>query len=372
MAVHQLCRKAHRIRSHILKAALVHGPGALRRQLYLKSQGTPEGLPERHGLPKRENPGNSDNRRLFRFHSRKWIVLEQQLLPKRKQVGRLFFCRSLLLQLGPDLRVAGVAQNLSPLAAIVGNPVIPIGKTDNRSPAVVSAEGAGGIRLLGVRKCPHAFQTDEGALRPLFHVFLGQKGRPDGSHDSRVRRTGHFPPGVLLHGPEHRVVAEGASLNHDCFPQAVQVGDADYLGKYIFNNRAAKPRHNISRQLAVSLLRDNAAVHKYRAAASQHGRILRVKRLLGNPIHRNAEGGGKVFQERAAARRTRLIYQDIGDNSLVQPYGFHILPANVQDKCGVLYVFFHCPGMSHCLHHMVLGLKCLVEKKFPVSRGSCA
>ena len=139
---------------------------------------------------------------------------------------------------------------------------------------MVAAEGAGRIRLLGVGEGLHPGQADEGAGSPLLHVLFGEKGRADGPHDARIGSPDDLAARVLLHGPEHRVIAEGTALNHNPVPQAVQVGDADDLGKYIFYDGAAQARHDVPRQLAVSLLRDDAAVHEYRAAAPQHCGIL--------------------------------------------------------------------------------------------------
>ena len=82
------------------------------------------------------------------------------------------------------------------------------------------------------------------------------------------------------------------------------------------------------------------------------------------------KGRSKILQERAASGRAGLIYQDIGDNAVLQPDGFHVLAADIENKRSVLHIFFRGSRMSHCFHCMVFRLKSVCKKLFPVPGGS--
>ncbi len=91
--------------------------------------------------------------------------------------------------------------------------------------AVVAAEGAGGVLRLGVGEVLQRVQADEGAdglpaLSDLpLPVFLGDEGGAQGAHDPRIGGPDYFPAQVLLQGPEHCVILEGAPLDHDLIAQ---------------------------------------------------------------------------------------------------------------------------------------------------------
>ena len=78
----------------------------------------------------------------------------------------------------------------------------------------------------------------------------------------------------MLHGPQDGIVSEGSALDHDIIAKGIQVGDTDDLGENIFDDGPAQACHDVAGLLAVSLLRDNAAVHEDGAAAAKGGRSL--------------------------------------------------------------------------------------------------
>ena len=369
----QFCRKTHRIRCYGRKAAFINASGTLRRNFYLVSQRLPENSPEGHGFPEGQHPGNSDRHLLIRLNLLIRIILEQQPFAHIKKIRNALLLRFLFLKPALHRFILRVPQDLSPLTAVIGNPEIPVGKPHNRSAAVVCTEGTGKIRLLLIGKILQAVKSLESLLYPLFlHMFFRKKGSAYSPHNPRIWRPNNRPARILLHSPQNSIVFKGAALDYDLISQAVQIGDANHLCKYIFDDRPAKSCHDISRQLPIPLLRDNAAVHKNRTAASQNRRIFRRKGSLSDLIYRNIQTGRKILQERAASRRAGFIYQNIRDNTPVQPDGLHILSADIQDKRGVFYVLLHCPGMGYSLNHMILCLKCLGKQKFSVSGGTCS
>ena len=48
---------------------------------------------------------------------------------------------------------------------------------------------------------------------------------------------------------------------------------------------------------------------------------------------------------------------DVSDDAVIQPDGFHILSADIQNKGGVGYIFLCRPGMGHRLHNMTFQIK---------------
>ena len=82
------------------------------------------------------------------------------------------------------------------------------------------------------------------------------------------------------------------------------------------------------------------------------------------------QGGGKVLKEGTAARGAGLIDQDIGDDAVVQPDGFHVLSADIQNEGGVFYVLFCRPGVGHRLHGVVLRLEGFGKELLPVAGGA--
>ena len=82
------------------------------------------------------------------------------------------------------------------------------------------------------------------------------------------------------------------------------------------------------------------------------------------------ERRSKVLQERTAPGGAGFVQHNIGDNPIVQPDGFHILSANVQDKRSILHIFPCSPGMGYCLYHMALCLKGFRKKHLTVAGSS--
>ena len=105
---------------------------------------------------------------------------------------------------------------------------------------------------------------------PLF----GDEGHAHCTHKAWIGGTDDLAACVLFHSPHNGVIFKGTSLDHNALSQRVQVGDTDHLCKYILYDGAAQSRHDVLRQAAVSLLGDDAAVHKDRTAASQLCRVL--------------------------------------------------------------------------------------------------
>src|SRR5699024_5231158 len=132
------------------------------------------------------------------------VVGEEQLFPQGKQVGDALDGLIGLADPGLDGLVAGVAQDLAPLAAVAGDKALPGGEADDRPAAVVLAEGAGLVLGLGVGEGIQRLKADEvaGGAAAGLGLALGQQSRADGAHLAGVRRAGDGAAQVLLQSPK--------------------------------------------------------------------------------------------------------------------------------------------------------------------------
>ena len=371
MSVHQFGRETDCIRCYGGKSVLINLSRAVRRYLYLKTEGPPEGAPERHRLPVGKHLRQSDGHIFLLLQLLIRIILHQELLPQSKEIRHLLFLLLFLLKHPPDVAVLRVAENLAPLTAVVGNPGIAVGKTDNGTFTMVAAERTRRVGFLGVGEIIQLAKTHE-SPSPIAcpESLFCKESRSDGSHDARIWRADYLSADVLFHGPQYRVVKKCTALHHDLISEALYIFYTNYFCKYIFYDGTAETGHDIRRLLAVSLLCDDTAVHKNRAAAAEHRRILRRKGGFRNLLHRNMQGGSEVLQERTTSGRTCFIDHNVSDDAVIQPYGLHILSADIQNKRRVGHIFLRCAGMGHGLHHVTLQIKRLGKQELSVTGGS--
>ena len=131
--------------------------------------------------------------------------------------------------------------------------------------------------------------------------FHGSVGSSDRAHQSGIRRTDDLASDILLNSTQNCVIAERTALYDDPVAQRIQTADANDFCKNIFDNGPAESRQNIIDLPAVFLLGDDPAVHKDRAAASQHSRMFCLKGTLRDLRHGNAHVFREILQEGSAA-----------------------------------------------------------------------
>lgn len=167
---------------------------------------------------------------------------------------------------------------------------------------MVGTVGTGNIHPLGVAEIRQGVKTDKAgtARRPIalrLQLPLGQQGRSDAAHFSGIGGPGDLTAQVLLQRPQHSVVFERTALHDHFVSQGSGAGDADDLGKDVFDDGTAKARHNVIGLTAVFLFRDDGAVHKHRAAAAQICRLPGAECRLRDLLRRDPQGGSKIFQK---------------------------------------------------------------------------
>ena len=100
----------------------------------------------------------------------------------------------------------------------------------------------------------------------------GVEGRAEGAHDARDGGPGDVAAQLLLEGPEHRVVMEGAALHHDVLAQIVGVGGPDDLVDRVLDDGDGQSRGDVLHAGPVLLGLLDAGIHEHRAACAQVAR----------------------------------------------------------------------------------------------------
>ena len=235
--MNQLRGETYCVRRDRRQAVLIHFSGTRIGELHLESERAPERRPERHRLPEEEHPRDSDRHILFRLQKSIGVILKQQFFPCAVQIRDFLLFLLLFQQLRLYRFLLRISQHFSPLAPIVGDPALFIGKRDDRPLTMVGAEGTENICFLFVIKLLHRVKADKGR----FHLFLPEtllrdQGRSDRSHHLRIWRPCHFFSSILLHCPEHCVIAERSSLHDDLVAEMIQVRDTDHFREDIFDD----------------------------------------------------------------------------------------------------------------------------------------
>src|SRR5699024_10359519 len=131
----------------------------------------------------------------------------------------------------------------------------------------------------GVGEGLQGLGVQEGALVQV--EIPGVQGRAEGAHNAGDGGAGDLPAQLLLKGPEHRVVVEGAALYHDVLAQIVGVGRPDDLVHRVFHDGDGQAGGDVLHAGAVLLGLLHAGVHEHGAAGAQVHRVPGQQAQLG-------------------------------------------------------------------------------------------
>ena len=109
------------------------------------------------------------------------------------------------------------------------------GKLVGGEHTAVGAAGGGG----GVGEIQNLRNGEHGAPLPLVPV-PGDERRTEGAHDAGNVGANGLHPSNALKRPQHRLVVEGAALDHHMAAKLPGVGQLDDLIQSIFNDRISK------------------------------------------------------------------------------------------------------------------------------------
>ena len=178
----------------------------------------------------------------------------------------------------------------------------------------------------------------------------GVEGRAEGAHDARDGGPGDVATQLLLEGPEHRVVVEGAALHHDVLAQIVGVGGPDDLVDRVLDDGDGQSRGDVLHAGAVLLGLLDAGVHEYGAAGAQVDRVPGQQAQLGKVGDGVAQGLGKGLDEGAAAGGAGLVEHDGVHRAVADFEALHVLAADVDDEVHVGVEVAGGAVVGHRLH----------------------
>ena len=113
----------------------------------------------------------------------------------------------------------------------------------------------------------------------------GNEGGSEGSHDAGDIRADRIAAGNFLKASEHRIVVEGAALNHHMGAQVRGLCDLDHLKQSVFDDGVGQSGRNIRHGGALLLGLLYVGIHEHGAAGSQVRGIFGKKSFLCKILH---------------------------------------------------------------------------------------
>ena len=218
LTVGKLCRITGRFRRDGFHAQLVDFPAGKGRQHHPEAQFLKECGPEGVIFIHIQHSGNADGAPGgIRFFQRR--VVKHHLLLKLHQIGSL---------VGLGTAAAGAF-----FAAVAADVLLAAGEFVDGEHAVVAAAAAadaGG----GVGQLLDFIQGQHGTFLTGVVIFRRQCCA-EGTHQTGNIRAGDLHSGDILESPQHRLVVEGAALDHDVLPQVLGGGQLDDLVQGVFD-----------------------------------------------------------------------------------------------------------------------------------------
>ena len=230
--------------------------------------------------------------------------------------------------------------------------------------AVVGTQAAGG-GLGGVGEALQLLGREQGAL---FQVQVpGGQGGAEGPHDAGDGGPGHVPAQLLFKGPEHRVVVEGAALDHDVLPQIVGGGGPDDLINGVFHDGGGQAGGDVGHAGPVLLCLLHAGIHEHGAAGAQIHRLLGKQAQLGEVGNIVAQSLGEGLDEGAAARGAGLVEHDGVHGPVADLEALHVLAADVDDEVHVGLEMGGGLVVGHGLHQAQIAVEGVFNKVLAVA-----
>ena len=216
------------------------------------------------------------------------------------------------------------------LAAVAGDVPRAVAEVGDRQPAVVLAQPAG-VELRVQAEVVQLFERQRLRLLADLPVALGGEGRAVRTHEAGDVGSRDLGAGLQLERTQHGVVEERAALDDDLVAELGGVLELDDLVEGVADDGVRQARGDVADARALALCLLDRAVHEHRAAGTEVDRRVGLHRGAGERVYVGAHGCGERLQERAAARRARLVDRDRVDHAVADPQVLHVLAADVDD-----------------------------------------
>ena len=256
----------------------------------------------------------------------------------------------------------------SPLAPVAGDMALAAGEAaDGEHTAVGAAPAPGGGG--GIGQVQELLQREHPALLAPAAV-PGNQRRAEGTHDAGNIRADGFDARDFLKGPEHRLVVEGAALDHHVPAQFLGIGQLDDLEQGVFDHGVGQARGNVRYGSALLLGLLHVGIHEHGAPGAQVHGILGKQRLLGKARGGIAQGFGEIFNKGAAAGGAGLVEHDGIHRSALQPDALHILAADVQHAVHVRVKEGGGGAVGNGLHLSLVQMEGGLQQGFAIAGGA--
>ena len=313
VAVRDFRRITERVRRHGRHAFVIHLGRRLARQLHAVAEIREEREPERIVLVHVQHARNADRAALRVFE--RLIVAEETAVLVLVDVRRLVLVRLL----AADAAFAAVAREI--LAAVR--------EFLHRDQALVAAALAAVRARLHIEMLEFARREQRRLLAPRFER---EDGRAIRAHDACDVGTDDVAVQEFFHAAQHGIVVERAALHDDMVAERAHVLELHDLEQCILDDGERDARRDVSDLRALFLRLLDFRIHEDRAARAEVDRRFRADGQLCKLGRRHVQALGEVLDERAAARRARLVERDVADAAVLDEEALHVLPADVEHK----------------------------------------
>ncbi len=205
------------------------------------------------------------------------------------------------------------------------------------------------------------------AARPVVAAY---KRRAVRAHQSRLIGADDFASRHLLERAQYRFVEERSALNDYLFAHLVRVAQLDDLEQSVLDDGIRKPRGYIRDGRAFLLRLFDARIHKHGATRAEVDGRLRAEPDLGELLGVHADSARECFDKAAAARRARLVEQDVGYYAVLDAQAFHVLSAYVEQKLDARQDSVGRGEVRHRLDLAVVEVERGLYQAFAVARDS--
>ena len=313
MTVHELCRIAERVGGHSRHALVVHLRARFAGDLHAVAEEREEGEPERIILVHIEHARNADGaaRRMLE----RPVVAEQPLVFIAVDIRRLRLVRFLTA----DAALAAVAREI--FAAV--------GEFLHCDETFIPAAAAAVRARLDIEMAQF-LRREQGGF--LIACLEREDGCAVRAHDARDVGADDVAVEELLHAAQHGVVVERAALHDDMVAELAHILELHDLEERVLDDGERDARRDVRDLRALLLRLLDLRIHKDRAARAEVDRRLGLHGERRELRRRHVQPLGEVLDERAAARRARLVERDVADVAVLDEEAFHILAADVEHE----------------------------------------
>ena len=214
-------------------------------------------------------------------------------------------------------------------------------------------------------ECTELIRAEQG--RPLRTRLKCENRRAVCAHEPRDIGTDDILSEDVLKGTQDGIVVERPALYDDVVAERRDVLDLHDLEQCVLDDRECDARRDVGDLCPLLLRLFDLRVHKDRAARAKVDGCLCIHRLARKLRSGHVQPLGKVLDERAAARRTRLVERDVADAAVLHEEALHILSADVKDK-GDLGAELLCRAqMGKGLHLAAVRVQCRLDNRLAVA-----